>query len=195
MRKALLTSVALIALSGSALAADLPNTKGPPVFAPPPPVFSWTGFYIGAQGGYEWGRTSGALYTDPGAFIEGLPSYDGSGVVGGGHLGYDYQVSQFVIGLEGDVEGSSYSGTGADPGGVLPFSSYSTRIPIQGSIRGRFGIAWDRVLFYAVGGVELAAIDNDYATPAFPGVVRIGRAAAFELVLERACRLDDRRRH
>jgi outer membrane immunogenic protein len=186
LRKALFATAALIALIGPALAADLPNTKGPPVFAPPPPVFTWTGAYVGVQGGYEWGRTSGALYTDPGAFVEGLPSYDASGVVGGGHLGYNYQVSQFVVGLEGDVEGSSYNGSGADPGGVAPFTSYSTRIPIQGSIRGRVGIAWDRALFYATGGAEFADIENTYASPAFvPTVFQrrrglLPRAAGFD---------------
>jgi outer membrane immunogenic protein len=169
LRKILLATAALVGFGASAFAADLPNTKGPPVFAPPPPVFTWTGAYIGVQGGYEWGRTSGALYTDPGAFVEGLPSYDASGVVGGAHIGYNYQVSQFVVGLEGDVEGSSYDGTGGPQGAPAPFTSYSTRIPIQGSIRGRVGIAWDRALFYATGGVEFADIENTYASPARGG--------------------------
>jgi outer membrane immunogenic protein len=166
LRKAPFATAALIALTGSALAADLPNTKGPPVFAPPPPVFTWTGAYVGAQAGYEWGRTSGALFTDPGVFLAGLSSYDGSGVVGGVHIGYNYQINQFVLGVEGDVEGSSYSGSAT---GTLPFTSYTTRIPVQGSIRGRVGIAWDRVLFYATGGAEIADIENTYASPARGG--------------------------
>jgi outer membrane immunogenic protein len=168
LRKALFATAALIALTGSALAADLPTTKGPPVFAPPPPVFTWTGPYVGAQVGYEWGRTSGALLDPASTFIEGLPSYDASGVVGGAHIGYNYQISQFVLGIEGDVEGSSYSGSGALATG-LPFTSYTTRIPIQGSIRGRVGVAWDRVLFYATGGAEFADIRNTFASPGFPG--------------------------
>ncbi len=170
MRRALLTTTAFFGLASSAFAADLPNTKGPPVFAPPPPpVFTWTGFYVGGQVGYEWGRTVGDLYTDPGVYVEHLPGYDGSGVVGGLHAGYNYQISQFVLGIEGDVEGSSYDGSGADPGGVAPFTSYTTRIPVQGSIRGRVGFAWDRVLFYATGGAEFADIENTYASPAFAG--------------------------
>jgi outer membrane immunogenic protein len=164
-----------MALSGSAFAADLPTTKGPPVFAPPP-VFTWTGAYVGAQAGYEWGRTSGALFTDPGTFVEGLPSYDASGGVGGVHIGYNYQISQFVLGIEGDVEGSSYDGTGGPVGLPRPFTSYSTRIPVQGSIRGRVGIAWDRVLFYATGGAEIADIENTYVSP---GIAPIIGAAFF----------------
>jgi outer membrane immunogenic protein len=164
LRNVLFVTAALIAFSGSAFASDLPNTKEPPVFAPPPPVFTWTGAYVGAQAGYEWGRTSNAVFTDPGVFLAGLSSYDGSGVVGGVHIGYNYQISQFVLGVEGDVEGSSYSGSAT---GTVPFTSYTTRIPVQGSIRGRVGIAWDRVLFYATGGVEIADIENTYASPPF----------------------------
>jgi outer membrane immunogenic protein len=180
MRRALLATAAFIGLAGSAFAADLPNTKGPPVFAPPPPpVFTWTGFYVGGQVGYEWGRTVGDLYTDPGVYIEHLPGYDASGIVGGLHAGYNYQISQFVLGIEGDVEGSSYNGTGADPGGIAPFTSYTTRIPVQGSIRGRVGFAWDRVLFYATGGAEFADIRNTYTTPGLPPVVGIAFLPGF----------------
>jgi outer membrane immunogenic protein len=168
MKKIFAMAAALVTLGvGAANAADLPNTKGPPVFVPPPPAFTWTGFYVGAQAGYEWGRTTGDLYTDPGAYVEHLPGYDASGVVGGLHAGYNYQISQFVIGIEGDVEGSSYDGSGADPAGIAPFTSYTTRIPIQGSIRGRVGYAWDRVLFYATGGAEFADIENTFAKAGF----------------------------
>jgi outer membrane immunogenic protein len=181
MRKALLATAAFFGVVGSALAADLPNTKGPPVFAPPPPpVFTWTGFYVGGQAGYEWGRTVGDLYTDPGVFIEHLPGYDASGVVGGLHAGYNYQINQFVLGIEGDVEGSSYDGAGADLGVFRPFTAYTTRIPVQGSIRGRVGFAWDRVLFYGTGGAEFADIRNTYTTPGIPGVAAAGIPAGFD---------------
>jgi len=43
----IITAIALALSAGSALASDLPSMKGPPVFVPPPPVFSWTGFYAG----------------------------------------------------------------------------------------------------------------------------------------------------
>jgi outer membrane immunogenic protein len=166
MRKYIATALMFFAFSAPAFASDLPNTKEPPVFTPPPPVFSWTGPYVGAQVGYEWGTTGGDLYNAAsGALIEGLPAYNGSGVVGGLHAGYNYQISQFVLGIEGDVEGSSYSGSGADPGVARPFTAYTTNIPVQGSIRGRVGFAWDRVLFYATGGAEFADIRNTYTTP------------------------------
>ena len=60
MLRKFLTTTALICLAGgTALAADLPSEKGPPVYAPPPPpAFSWSGVYLGGQVGYDWGTTS-----------------------------------------------------------------------------------------------------------------------------------------
>jgi outer membrane immunogenic protein len=97
-----------------------------------------------------------------------------SGVIGGGHLGFDYQIptwnwfssSGVVIGLEGSVDGSSLSKTtvvnlpGAFGGsGTLTANSSAD---IQGSIRGRLGIAWDRVLVYATGGVAFGGINTNF---------------------------------
>ena len=63
-------SAALGLLSSAALAADLPNTKGPPIFAQPPASPTWTGFYLGANAGYTWGAdpvssTGAAVYANP----------------------------------------------------------------------------------------------------------------------------------
>lgn len=153
MRKILLTSVALLATSASAFAADLPSRRAPPpAYIPPPPIFTWTGVYIGGQIGYMWGR-------EPATFFSSSPS----GVVGGAHIGYNYQVAQFVFGLEGDVNGTSYSGSAATGFGPI-FAS--TKIPVDGSVRGRVGYAWDRTLIYATGGAAFADIKNTYLGPA-----------------------------
>ncbi len=167
-RKLLLSTVALVAVSGTAFAADLPSRSAPPVYIPPPPVFSWTGIYIGGQVGYQWGSTPNVgTYFSPalgGAFITNAPGYNSSGIVGGGHLGYNLQFSQFVVGLEGDFEGSGYNGSNAIAGfGGIPFS-YSTRETLEGSLRGRAGVAWDRALFYATGGLAIGDINNRYTT-------------------------------
>ena len=178
-RKSLLASVGAIALTGSAaFAADLPSRAPPPVYLPPPPIFTWTGFYIGAQIGGAWG-TGGSSITAfdavTGRFVDN--SFGGGnpgGVIGGGHVGYDYQIptwnwfssSGVVIGLEGSVDGSSLSKTTTVnlPGifvnnGTLTASSSAD---IQGSIRGRLGIAWDRVLVYATGGVAFGGINTNF---------------------------------
>ncbi len=106
LRKLLLTT-ALVGFAGSAaLAADLPYRKDAPVYTPPPPpAFTWSGVYIGGQVGYGWGTSN--LYDESTGFVPAVcPSRASSGGV---HVGYNYQVSQFVFGLEGDVNGSSES--------------------------------------------------------------------------------------
>ena len=107
LRRILLASVGAIALAGSAFAADLPSRAPPPVYVPPAPIFTWTGFYIGGQIGYGWGQNKGNFGDNFGDFD--TFSYNTSGVIGGAHVGYNLQLNQFVIGLEGDVDGTSMS--------------------------------------------------------------------------------------
>ena len=160
IRSAILAAAASAVLASAALAADLPTTKGPPVYTPPPPVFSWTGVYLGGQVGYEWGATDGsytqvvppivgALFVPGGTFFRSF-GHNASGVVGGGHVGYHYQFNQFVVGLEGDVNGSSYQGSSLIAPAFVLLSR--ERTPVDASIRGRVGVAFDRVLVYATGG-------------------------------------------
>ena len=84
MKKLLLVGTALTVLfGGSALAADLRR----PAYTPPPPVFSWTGFYIGGNLGGAWARGS---VNDS---LFGLSaSSDRSGFIGGGQLGVNYHI-------------------------------------------------------------------------------------------------------
>jgi outer membrane immunogenic protein len=163
---ALMSTSAL--LSTSAMAADLPSRRAPPVYVPPPiPVFTWTGLYVGVQAGYEFGRSSASSVNNrTGA---GLASNGASpdGVIGGAHVGYLWStqglpgISAFgsggVIGVEGDVDGSNYKSSY-----LLNGITASDRQAIQGSIRGRFGVAVDRVLFYATGGAAFGGLQNNY---------------------------------
>lgn len=151
--KILLSTVAVAALSGSAYAADLPTMKGPALYAPP--AFSWTGAYVGGQIGYEWGAESTSLSTAAGGFGGTVPSLSTSGVIGGAHIGYNLQYSQFVFGLEGDINGSSYAGSGMNSLGTV--GAYGS-IPIDGSLRARLGYAWQRALIYATGGAAFGDI-------------------------------------
>jgi outer membrane immunogenic protein len=158
----MIRSIALAAVSAAvmgsvAFAADLPDTKGAPLYAPPPPVFSWNGAYVGAQVGYGWGTTTTSSFVNAAPnVIVGGPSHDDSGVVGGGHVGYNYQISQFIVGVEGDINGADYTGNGFDLLGL----SLSHRTEIDGSIRARAGIAFDRILVYGTGGAAFASIRN-----------------------------------
>jgi outer membrane immunogenic protein len=176
-RKFLLASVGAIAFSGSAaFAADLPSRAPPPVYLPPVPIFTWTGFYIGGQVGGAWGTGGNHFHAfdpDTGTFVDtSLGGGNPSGVIGGGHVGFNYQIpgwnwfssSGVVIGVEGTVDGTSLSKTtvvtfpGDFGGGTL---SAHTSADIQGSIRGRLGIAWDRILIYGTGGVAFAGVNSD----------------------------------
>ncbi|HLH12411.1 MAG TPA: outer membrane protein [Methylovirgula sp.] len=165
IRKLLFSAATLAITAGGAFAADLPNSKGPPMFAPPPPAFTWTGPYIGGQVGYQWG-TSDPFFTSklaPGTILTGN-NYSNQGVVGGGHIGFNYQVSQFVFGFEADAEGTSYKGSGVQFV-CGPTCVSSTRINAEGSVRGRLGWAWDRILFYGTGGAAFASIRNTFSDP------------------------------
>ena len=140
MKKYLLASVAALGLvaAGAASAADLPSRKGPvaaPVYMPP--AFSWTGFYVGANAGYGWGNVN----------LNGWANNIGNldGFVGGGQIGYNYQMGQFVLGLEADLQGADLS-SGNNLGLLNVKTDYF------GTVRARVGVAFDRFMPYITGG-------------------------------------------
>lgn len=173
-RKFLLASVGAIALTGTAaFAADLPSRAPPPVYMPPPPIFTWTGIYIGGQVGYAWGTGAHQFNGFNPFFVPGGVALNTSvggtpnGVIGGGNVGFNYQINQWVIGLEGSVDGTSLSNTGV---AVFPDGSTvsaRTNADIQGSIRGRLGVAWDRALIYATGGVAFGGFNTNVSLNGF----------------------------
>ena len=160
-----------IALLGSvaapAMAADLPSRKEAPVYIAPAPVFSWTGFYVGAEFGGQFGTNSGSLVNNYNQFTYlTTGSYSTSGVVGGGLVGYNYQINQFVLGVEGDLTGSSNQGRHTYNVGFnnLGNASVDTQYGFGGGIRGRLGWAIDRTLIYATGGWAFEDIKQTYNT-------------------------------
>jgi outer membrane immunogenic protein len=168
-RKFLLASVGAIALTGSAaFAADLPSRAPPPVYLPPPPIFTWTGIYIGGQVGYAWGTGANRFngFIDD-AFVDTSVGGNPNGVIGGGHVGYNWQINQWVLGLEGTVDGTSLTNNAviAFPDGSI-LAAHSNA-DIQGSIRGRLGIAWDRALIYATGGVAFGGFNTNVSLNSF----------------------------
>jgi outer membrane immunogenic protein len=139
MKKYLLASVAALGLvaAGAASAADLPSRKGPvaaPVYMPP--AFSWTGFYVGANAGYGWGNVNANGFANVG---------DLDGFVGGGQVGYNYQMGQFVLGLEADLQAADLS-SGNNLGLLNVKTDYF------GTVRARAGVAFDRFMPYITGG-------------------------------------------
>lgn len=153
-RQILMASVGAVALTGSAVAADLSQPYPPPV-----PIFTWTGLYVGGQIGYGWGSDHASL-TSP--FIYDPSPLSPGGVIGGAHIGYNLQLGPWVAGIEGDVNGTSI---GQTQNGFFHSDSLSTRSDIQGSIRARAGYAIDRVLLFATGGAAFGGFQNTYASP------------------------------
>jgi outer membrane immunogenic protein len=145
MRKQLLTSAAVLALSaGAAFASDLPTHKGPPPAPTPAPVFTWTGCYVGVQAGIDFGNSK---WSDPSGY--GTVSYPTNGGIFGGQVGCNYQIQNFVIGAEGELWGSTLSGSttkllGGEGGGY----GFKTRSDFAGDLSVRAGYAFDRVLVF-----------------------------------------------
>jgi outer membrane immunogenic protein len=147
MRKVLLSTVALAALTGSALAADLPSRKMAPAYIAPVPAFSWTGFYVGIEGGADF------LTSNVSVLGFGLNNTTTAGLIGG-VVGYNYEFpNRFVLGLEGDVGGVLGARRNNLLGGFYTDNSYFA------DIRGRLGYAFaDRALLYVAGGVAFGDV-------------------------------------
>ena len=117
------------------------------------PIYNWTGFYVGINGGGGWGNSQ----------WDGLNKFDLSGGMIGGTIGYNWQVGQIVVGAEGDIDWSGVKGNT----GVLCGASCETRNKWLATVRGRLGYAFDRFLPYITAG--LAAGDINATRPGFPG--------------------------
>jgi outer membrane immunogenic protein len=183
MKRLLAAAAGIVALgmTGSAFGADLPlPVKAPP----PPPWYDWTGFYIGANGGYSWGR-SWDRFSGPG-FATFTSPFNMNGGLGGGQIGYNWQFNRiWVIGLEADIQGTGERGSTGLPtivipggAGVAPIATvtstgtFSQKLPWFGTVRGRVGVEpVDRVLLYFTGGFAYGEVDSTAsatASAAFP---------------------------
>jgi outer membrane immunogenic protein len=134
----------------SAHAADLPRPPPPPAMAPvvyAPPVYNWTGIYVGGNLGGGFANSS---WTD--FFTGGTDTFSKSGFIGGGQVGANVQFNWLVIGIEGDFDWAGMTGTGADSVG----NSINTQTQWTSTVTGRVGAAFDRLLVYGKGGVAFA---------------------------------------
>lgn len=152
MNKIFVAAVAIVAMSAPALAADLGArryTKAPaPMMSP---ATNWSGFYVGAMGGYGWSNSISASIPGVGGATVNTVALKGG--FGGGTAGYNWHApgSQFVFGLEVDAAGGSI-GASATAFGITG----RDRINALGSVTGRAGVAFDSALLYAKGGYAWA---------------------------------------
>jgi outer membrane immunogenic protein len=157
MKKVLLASVAFAAMSSSAsLAADLRRPLPPPVVPIAVPLaYNWSGFYIGAHGGGAWGDHCFNNLTVAGG------CHDGSGWVGGGQIGFNWQSGQWVFGLE--FSGSAVGLDGSHTHPVL--GRFESDVGGLFLFTGRLGIAWSNVLAYVTGGGAWVHTSHTFTPP------------------------------
>jgi outer membrane immunogenic protein len=147
---------------GSAEAADLPRPAPPPRVAPvayAPPVYNWSGFYVGGNLGAAFAHSS---WSDP--FIGAHDTFNKRGFIGGGQVGANWQINAWVLGIEGDFDWTNLKGSTHD--------SLGNRINVDtqwtSTVTGRVGAAFDRLLVYGKGGVAFAHV-NDSLNDVFGG--------------------------
>jgi outer membrane immunogenic protein len=143
----------LILAPATALAADLP-VKAAPV---PAAIYDWTGFYIGVTAG---GSVGASDHVDRGTGLSDANGYNITGGLGGGTIGYNWQISRFVIGFEGDGSWGSEYGSNTDLGAVgnPAFLSFTKETWVA-TARVRVGYAVDNLLFYGTGGYAAAGAE------------------------------------
>lgn len=169
LRHALLATASSVALIGTAAAADMP------VKAIAPAVWSWAGLYVGLNAGAAWRNTT---FTNPDAFgtIAADPFWTdhSAAFIAGVQIGYNWQMANWVYGLEADFDGAGGKST-ATP--VAGFTANS-RMNWLSTVRGRAGtLVSPQLLAYLTGGAAFAQFSDDWG---FPGVgfasntVRVG---------------------
>ncbi len=184
-----------LALTGTAFAADLPLRSAPPPFVPPPPVFTWTGFYAGLNAGYAFdAKTRFNTGVGPGGALPGVnPPFLGApgtranvnddGFTGGGQIGYNYQFgagSGVVVGVEADAQYTDLDRrVGIDYTGVSPLNSalggtgtaYRGGLDFLGTVRGRVGYAFNQFMIYGTGGFAYGEVNNSVNVFTAPGAL------------------------
>lgn len=158
MKRLILASVAALAtmtMIGPANAADIarrqPMPMAPAYYAP----YNWTGFYVGINGGGGWGSSEWS------SLVGSTGSFDVSGGLVGGTIGYNWQLGQWVFGHEGDIDWSDIRGSTSS--GVCAGTSCETRNNWLGTGRARIGYAFDRFLPYVTGGVAFGDVKASVA--------------------------------
>jgi outer membrane immunogenic protein len=144
MMKRLALGILLASVAGAACAADLPAPPAAPYSKAPPmvsPATNWSGFYIGAIGGYASENSS-----------------DGPGIkggFGGGTVGYNWQFTNIVAGIEADGAFADVNNSATEIVAGIPVSA-SAKVDAFATGRGRIGVAFDQVLLFGSAGLALA---------------------------------------
>jgi outer membrane immunogenic protein len=159
---AVLASTSAILISIPALAADLPSPVQPVAPVAYAPSFSWTGFYVGGELGWIGTNpeyTAGAVLLGTPVVVSAATGKDGMSY--GVLAGYNYQVGNVVLGMEGDFEGWT---VGKIRYTAITGDFLTAHSKWGGSVRGRLGYAADRVLVYISGGAAFVSTQTSIPT-------------------------------
>jgi outer membrane immunogenic protein len=167
MRTRIVIAACLASLiSSGALAADIP--VAPPVYRPapavvPPPVFTWTGPYIGVNLGYGWARVSADIVFTGGLLtgVTDSASTDLKGGLAGAQLGFNWQAGMAVFGFEVDAQVSGQERTATLVCGVACSVTETSKIRAFATARARVGLAFDILMVYATGGGAWASASDE----------------------------------
>jgi outer membrane immunogenic protein len=143
---------------------DRGGYKDSPIISP---VQSWTGFYIGVNGGYGFNRDSDDIryFVAGGTQVNRGAGFESDGAFGGGQIGYNWQRDRFVFGIEADIQGGDISdrfNQVSAPGNAIAGLRPQGRQDIDyfGTVRGRIGYAFDQTLVYFTGGFAYGSVDQ-----------------------------------
>jgi outer membrane immunogenic protein len=151
MKKIALAAVAAsLMFAGAASAADMAPRYAK---APPPivaPIYNWGGFYVGVNGGWGSSHKCWDFTTPAGVFVVAEGCHDATGGTVGGQVGYRWQATNWVFGLEAQGNWADFKGRNTSI--AFPAFQNDTRIDAFGLFTGQVGYAWNNVLFYVKGG-------------------------------------------
>jgi outer membrane immunogenic protein len=207
MRRVIVASTLGSILGSALLAASSAQAADLALKAPPPPACDWCGAYIGVNIGGDWGRAAvspqlGTIFPafNNAAFTIFTPaqlgtypatSGRGSSVIGGGQAGYNWQTGHYVLGVEGDIDGTGLRANSSSTvtrttlsGTQTVTANFSARIDWIATVRVRAGYAWDRAMLYATGGIAAAgtSLNTTYAEVQPSPVPTPGSASASQAV-------------
>jgi outer membrane immunogenic protein len=146
-----------------AYAADLP-TKAPAIA--PVAAYNWTGFYLGGQVGGGWANNQTTNVTGTVNFPAGFVSntINDSGFLGGAYAGYNYQINQLIVGIDGDYSWASLTGSGSDIGPTGFTSTKSDKFKWVATLTGRLGYAVNNWMFFGKAGAAWAGFSANSST-------------------------------
>jgi len=170
MQRLAIIGAGLFAVAGFAAAANAADLPARTYKTPPPvvaPVYNWGGFYIGLNGG---GGSSHNCYTITSvAGVAVAPNsegcHDATGGLAGGQVGYRWQASSWVFGVEAQGDWANLKGSNSSLTAIVPYVN-QTKIDAIGLFTGQVGYAFSNVLLYVKGG---AAVTDDRYNSFFTG--------------------------